>query len=351
MEYGQEREHFLKNEKIQVFLRIVLVSIFLVSAFYVYERDGHLGDYPFSTIVLLPFLVIFFNLFYYFYFLKHLSFLYQKSRVVAIMVLDIVATVTVMYTIGGFAIYYPGVLLWYIVGYGARYGVRIAYASYATVIVSWSMLLLYSHYWQEHLDAGLGWLFAYIVLPLYYFQLITELQKRIDMLHEDVSEFTFRAGHDILTQLPNRLLFEKKLQESVKEYQRSGKKFALFFIDLDGFKEINDLYGHEMGDQVLIEVAQRISSVNSFTARLGGDEFVSIVSYSSQSELEERASLLLTNISKECKDKRVQLSASIGIACYPDGAQSLFELKKNSDKAMYKAKQDGKNRVCFYSID
>lgn len=348
MKSDLEREHFLKNEKIQVFLRIGLVSVFILSVFYAYKTDSNVEYSTFFIIYLLPFLVIFFNLFYYFYFLKYMPFFYQKSRIMFIIVLDVITSVIVMYEIGEFAAYYPGLLLWYIVGYGARYGIRIAYVSYITVIVSWSALLFYSPYWQENIDVGVGWLVAYLVLPLYYFRLISELQKRIELLHEDVDESTFKAGHDSLTQLPNRLLFEQKLQESILEYEKNGKKFALFFIDLDGFKEINDLYGHEMGDKVLVEVARRISNVNDFTARLGGDEFVSVVPYESQEELKERASLLLAKITKACKKNNIHPSASIGVASYPDGAHSLFELKKNSDKAMYEAKQSGKNRVCFY---
>ena len=349
MKSDVEREHFLKNEKIQVYLRVVLVTIFILSAVYVYHRDGHLGNYSFTAILFLPLLVISLNLIYYFIFLKHFPFLYQKSRIVVIMALDVIATVAVMYMIGGLAIYYPSVFLWYIVGYGARYGVKIAYVSYVTVIVSWLWLLYSSSYWQENLDVGMGWLVAYLILPLYYFKLISELQKRIELLHEDVDESTFKAGHDILTQLPNRLLFEKTLQESVSMYNKEGKKFALFFIDLDGFKQINDIYGHEIGDKVLIEVAQRLSEINNFTARLGGDEFVSIVRYVNDDELRERAAVLLKNLSKECEDKRVNVSASIGVARYPDDAQSTYELKKHSDEAMYRAKEEGKNKVCFYS--
>jgi len=237
MKNDEEQEHFLKNEKIQVYLRITLVTLFITSAIYIYHRDGHLGNYSFSTILFLPLLVIFFNLVYFFVFLKHFPFLYQKSRIVVI----------------------------------------------------------------------------------------------------------------ILTQLPNRLLFEKTLQESMNAYVEEGKKFALFFIDLDGFKEINDIYGHETGDKVLIEVAQRISEMNSFTARLGGDEFICIVSYTNDEELQERAETLLQNVTKKCKDKRLKVSASIGVARYPDDAKSSYEIKKYSDTAMYKAKQEGKNKVCFYA--
>ena len=348
MELTLEQKQTFKNEKIQVFLRIALVTIFTVNLFYIYDKGGHFGRYSFFDIVALPLVVLALNIFYYFIFLKSFPFFYQNLRIILIMISDIAATIIVFYLVGELGVYYAGVLLWFIIGYGTRYGVKIGYITYVAVILSWIVLLKYSPYWQAHLDSGIGWLVAYVVLPLYYFRLIGELQKKIAMLHEDVNESTFRAGHDSLTQLPNRHLFEKMLQESVERYEHTKEKFALFFIDLDGFKEINDVHGHEMGDIVLIEVSKRIREINKFSARMGGDEFVSIVHYTDEKELRDRADALLKRISQKCKNESVVISASIGIAKYPEDSKSAYEIKKHSDKAMYRAKQQGKNKYCFF---
>ncbi len=348
MELALEQKQTFKNEKMQVILRIALVSIFTMNLFYIYDNGGHFGTYSFFDVVALPLVVIVLNIFYYFIFLKHFPFLYQNVRIILIMILDIVATIIAFYLVGEVGIYYAGALLWFIIGYGTRYGIKIGYITYVTVILSWIALLKYSPYWQANIDVGIGWLVAYVVLPLYYFKLISELQKKIAMLHQDVTESTFRAGHDSLTQLPNRNLFEKMLHESVERYKLTKEKFALFFIDLDGFKKINDVHGHEMGDIVLIEVSKRIREINRFSARMGGDEFVSIVHYTDEKELRDRADALLKRISQKCKDESIVISASIGIAKYPEDSKSTYEIKKYSDEAMYRAKQQGKNRYCFF---
>lgn len=348
MELTLEQKQTFKNEKMQVFLRIALVSIFTLNLFYIYDKGEHFGTYSFFDVVALPLAVIALNIFYYFIFLRFFPFLYQNLRIILIMISDIVATIIAFYLVGELGVYYAGALLWFIIGYGTRYGLKVGYITYVTVILSWIVLLKYSPYWQANLDAGIGWLVAYVVLPLYYFRLIGELQKKIAMLHEDVNESTFRAGHDSLTQLPNRHLFEKMLQEHLERYEHTKEKFALFFIDLDGFKEINDVHGHEMGDIVLIEVAKRIREINRFSARMGGDEFVSIVSYTDEKELRDRADALLKRISQKCKNESIVVSASIGIAKYPEDSKSAYEIKKHSDEAMYRAKQQGKNKYCFF---
>ncbi|WP_457743281.1 diguanylate cyclase domain-containing protein [Sulfurimonas sp.] len=342
------KKQFLKNEKIQIFLRIGLVSTFLSNLIYIFIMGESDSAYPFIYLAALPTTVIFLNIFY-FFLLKKYPYLYQQQRITLIMILDIIATVCAFYYVGSMAIYYPGVMLWFIVGYGSRYGIKIGYIAYVVVLITWFFLLMYSTFWQENLDAGIGWLVTYAILPLYYFKLIEELQNRIQVLHKDVDESSYRAGHDILTGLPNRSVFEEELAVHIKNFEQNQQKFALFFIDLDDFKQVNDTYGHETGDKILIEASKRIVHVNSFTSRLGGDEFVSIVEYSSQKELHERAKKLIENLSKKCNIPEIILAASVGIATYPDDALSPYELKKHSDKAMYQAKNLGKNKYCFYS--
>ncbi len=348
MEKSLYNQHYLKNEKIQAALRIAIVSLFSINFIYLYTHQSYYGSYTLSEVLFLPGIVILSNIFYFFFLQKYPN-LYQYQRIVLTMSLDILATILVFYLIGNAGIYYPGVLLWFIIGYSARYGLKIGYIAYCLVLISWYILIEYSPFWQMHLHAAIGWFIAYLILPLYYFKLISQLQETIKKLNTDVDKSTFLAGHDILTKLPNRYLFDKTLKEYINEYGKKEKKFALFFIDLDKFKEINDLYGHDVGDNVLIEASKRINEIGDFTARLGGDEFVSIIEYTVKDDLKKKALQLIENINKECSNPNISLAASIGVSCFPDDSRYSYDLKKYSDKAMYRVKQSGKNQYAFYN--
>ena len=165
----------------------------------------------------------------------------------------------------------------------------------------------------------------------------------------------FQANFDSLTGLPNRRMFQNKLNEEVKQSVRSGLAMALMFIDLDNFKDINDSLGHDMGDLVLQQVAERLRECVRETdtiARLGGDEFTVILgNLSDVSHLNSIAEKLLGNISRPIMlaASSVNVSASIGITLYPWDANSAEGLLKNADQAMYLSKKQGRNRVNFFS--
>jgi histidinol-phosphatase (PHP family) len=162
------------------------------------------------------------------------------------------------------------------------------------------------------------------------------------------------ANYDTLTGLPNRRLFFKKLEQLITEKERETEKFALLFIDLDGFKGINDEYGHEAGDEVLITVGQRLLKCmrnNDFAARLGGDEFAIIIQ-----EMESMASveLLAQKIHKVLQETipintvACKVNSCIGIAIYPDTGKDNESLLRNADSAMYEIKKKGKGGFGFY---
>lgn len=135
---------------------------------------------------------------------------------------------------------------------------------------------------------------------------------------------------------------------------RKRKKFALYFIDLDGFKNVNDTLGHDIGDLLLKEVAKIFKDTlrnEDFVFRIGGDEFAIIIKYSNDEiDLEIIANKIIENINKPIfiKNHEINVGCSIGISLFPKDAQDLKNLLKYSDMAMYKAKQNGKNRVEFY---
>lgn len=165
------------------------------------------------------------------------------------------------------------------------------------------------------------------------------------------------ASYDSLTGLPNRRLFGYRLHEEVAKAQRSGVGVAVFFIDLDHFKEINDSLGHEVGDQLLIQAAKRIPAClreSDTVARLGGDEFVIILSpVEDLSHLGHLAQHILDALSQpfQLGKHTAYVSASIGIAGYPLDANNADALIGCADQAMYAAKEKGRNNFSFFTAE
>lgn len=166
----------------------------------------------------------------------------------------------------------------------------------------------------------------------------------------------FLAFHDNLTGLPNRRLFFDRLSFSLPRARRYNHFIALLYIDLDGFKEINDTFGHEAGDYVLREVSERtklcLRDMDTL-ARLGGDEFAVILQDLDQkksSEIVAQRILKTLNEPFIISDQESRISASIGISTFPDDGNDAEELLKNADTAMYKVKRKGKNDYHFYSV-
>jgi diguanylate cyclase (GGDEF)-like protein/PAS domain S-box-containing protein len=163
------------------------------------------------------------------------------------------------------------------------------------------------------------------------------------------------AHHDALTDLPNRSLFRDRLQQAIKKSRRDNQSLALLFIDLDRFKEVNDTRGHVVGDQLLVEAAQRIASCvrNSDTvARLGGDEFTVVLQGLEDREAVERVAgdvIKALAAPFAIGQKTICVSASIGIATCPADAEDPESLTAAADLAMYNAKAQGRNGYCFFA--
>ncbi len=171
-------------------------------------------------------------------------------------------------------------------------------------------------------------------------------------VHE--AELSRVAHYDALTGIPNRLLLADRMKQAIAQTSRDQTLMAVCYLDLDGFKPINDSMGHEAGDEVLVEVAKRIANTlrgGDTIARLGGDEFVALLLGQSKGE-ECVATLerLLVTISHPMtvKSKPVTVSASIGVSIYPMDDEDPDTLLRHADQAMYIAKQSGKNRFHIY---
>jgi diguanylate cyclase (GGDEF)-like protein len=162
------------------------------------------------------------------------------------------------------------------------------------------------------------------------------------------------ALHDMLTGLPNRHYFNEQMQDAIALHKRLGLKFAVLYVDLDGFKQINDVFGHEVGDQLLVDVASRMKSVlreEDVLARFGGDEFVIIIpglpaDESGAAQATVPAMMLLEALSQPFDikgDMPTMVTASIGIALFPDHGDSQDALVSGADTMMYRVKNAGKN--------
>ena len=162
------------------------------------------------------------------------------------------------------------------------------------------------------------------------------------------------AHYDSLTGLPNRMLLHDRLEQAIATAERQRQHFALLFIDLDGFKPVNDEHGHGVGDAVLKLVGERLNMVirgMDTAARLGGDEFVVILTDIHNRENTERvAEKIIGELSEpyEVAGKTLSISASIGASLYPSDQKVAMDLLRTADEAMYQAKRDGKRRVKFY---
>jgi len=168
-------------------------------------------------------------------------------------------------------------------------------------------------------------------------------------------ELRYLANYDHLTDLPNRSLLLERIKHGIDYSRRIEKSIALFFIDLDRFKQINDSLGHDQGDVLLQEITKRLKTVlrvDDTIARLGGDEFVILLeSFRSNSHLGKVAQKVIDVVGKpvDLSGNIVSVGASIGIALYPEDATNSDELLKNADVAMYHAKQIGRNTFQFFT--
>lgn len=177
---------------------------------------------------------------------------------------------------------------------------------------------------------------------------VTEKRKFLETLQ-------WQAEHDELTGLPNRFLLSKALDQAIVKAKSQPSTVAVGVLDLDGFKQINDRYGHEIGDRLLVAVADRLKHsmrIEDTVARLGGDEFVLILGGRDPKVLESALQRLLAALSAVyiIDGIGINISASIGVTLYPNDNENADTLLRHADQAMYKAKQSGRNRFHLFDV-
>jgi diguanylate cyclase (GGDEF)-like protein len=166
----------------------------------------------------------------------------------------------------------------------------------------------------------------------------------------------FFANHDDLTRLVNRSMFRKRLEETIALASSDRRGLAVFYLDLDRFKQVNDTRGHEVGDRVLVECAKRMrSAVRSIDviARIGGDEFAIILPFLQEPEPAELLAKRLVALMAEpfvIDDEGLTIGASIGVALFPQHGSTIDALLRHADQALYQAKRSGRNTFCIGAL-
>ncbi len=179
---------------------------------------------------------------------------------------------------------------------------------------------------------------------------ITERKKEEERIQ-------YLANYDVLSGLPNRYLLNDRLDQALSLAHRHQTKLAVLFIDLDHFKNINDSLGHDIGDELLKAVAQRLKAClrrSDTIARQGGDEFIALLGdLNSEDEVTFVAEKMIESLRSEFKIGELQLSISlsIGVSIYPDDGETAVQLLRNADMAMYRAKDSGRNQFQYYEAE
>lgn len=198
---------------------------------------------------------------------------------------------------------------------------------------------------------------AILAITLIVSMLDARLQARTSLLASSLAqanrELAEMALHDTLTRLPNRILLQDRLEQAINKADREGSSFALLFMDLDGFKNVNDGYGHDTGDQLLVEVTARLRTIlkGQYTlARIGGDEFVLLAESKTPEEAASLASALVSVIDRpfNLEPYEIMVTLSVGITLYPYDGKDERELMFNADAAMYHTKHMGRNGYHFF---
>ena len=191
---------------------------------------------------------------------------------------------------------------------------------------------------------------SYVIFYILIMSCIFLLFRWIDRIEKSkYSIMTYKAEHDALTGLPNRTLLKKQFYKLQKKQETP---FALLYLDLDNFKNINDIFGHSYGDQILIELSKRLSKQNGVAARYSGDEFIIFLESNNKSEIAEYSEELLRVITLPylIDQHTFKITGSIGIACFPDDAANIETLLSYADNSLFMAKKR-KNNFLFFSKD
>lgn len=343
--YRQLKATRKDTEHVQAVIRIIIIFMVLLHSFW-NHLAGHLSLTP--TLVILPFQ--FFSLLILADIFRHPE-INSRRRYVGVFADNIAATL-LMWVASERASLFLFVYLWVAIGNGFRYGNRYLFLSAFLATVGYSSLLYFDPFWSQHRLFGSGILISVVAVTGYTAVLLKQLK-------DTRSELEKMATHDHLTGLANRNLLEEKLKQSLALNHRHDRDVGVVFFDLDGFKAVNDKFGHKCGDNLLIEVAAQVKECirhSDTFARIGGDEFVivldSLRSFDEMKSVCERILKKVTGIRK-VDGHEIEISSSIGVVLLQSATitthVNVDKILRAADEQMYKAKRAGKSRI-EYSV-
>jgi len=257
---------------------------------------------------------------------------------------------------GGLLAAFVAFHFWITVGWGMRFGLRYLYLAVGLAILGMGYNVAASAYWREHAVFAAAIIIALTATTINAAILIKRIAAANRHLAEKVEEVSQLAWQDQLTRLPNRLYFHERLSQMLAAAARSGRQVALLLFDIDGFKSVNDTLGHEAGDRMLREIAERVGRRTrqaDLFARLGGDEFVVLMEIARDRADAARVAEAVMNAVGEIDlyaTQGLRVGASIGIALSDariPRERIADELLSQADHAMYEAKRAGKGCYRF----
>jgi len=221
----------------------------------------------------------------------------------------------------------------------------------------WSVNWWLAHnlFLMSYIVIGSGVLYSYFGKEKYeYFDVLGQINNYTKLLEEKNVKLNQLANYDALTGLSNRSNFIAATEAYIKKASTESITFALMFIDLDGFKSINDKFGHQIGDELLKIVSAKISNQiksSDLAARIGGDEFLVLLKNVNQAQMVEISERILERLAEPIiiNEYSCKVGASIGISVFPDNGTTIDELISLSDEAMYKVKKEGRNNYLIFS--
>ncbi len=273
----------------------------------------------------------------------------SPARRIVAMATDVGTTAILMRLVGEPASVFIFIYVWVIVGNGLRYGERYLYPAMALGVSSYLWVMAVTPFWIAHRYVAIGTLLSLILLPAYFASLLRKIniaQRESARLAEKLKSM---AMHDTLTELPNRRLFVEHLESAIAQAEGRREHLALLFVDLDGFKPVNDVLGHTTGDELLRIIGARLRlSVREgdLVARLGGDEFVVVLENIDLDSVGVVARKIMAAVGSDIDfaGNHIAVSCSIGIALYPEHGRNIDALLGEADRTMQVAKRSGKNR-------
>jgi len=248
---------------------------------------------------------------------------------------------------------YP-LYIWIVIANGLRFGLRFLHYASAVAIAGFSFAVITSDAWLAQIELAVGLGLAMMIMPFFFLTLLKQLNNTNRLLENKIRETEYMATHDPLTDLPNRLYLEQKIHSAISEPIKNNHQLAVFFIDVNSFKSINDSLGHIAGDQLIKQFSERLAMClrsSDILARLSGDEFMMLLdSKQAHSYASNVAERLMNNANGHynINGHEIFVSFSVGIAHFPEDGNDVETLVKNADTALHYAKKQSKSSYRFY---